>query len=61
MKLAKTTYLLDYVMVSLLTEMSSMQALAYDFSKGKKVDSDRAATLIMEFQLHLLDESAKQG
>ena len=52
----KTTYLLDYVMTSLLTEMSSMERIAYDFSKGKEIDSDRAATLIMEFQLHLLDE-----
>jgi len=56
----KTTYLLDFVMSSLLAEMSTMNRIAYNFSKGKKIDSDEAATLIMEFQLHLIDESSER-
>jgi len=51
--------ILDYIMTSLLTEISCMHQMAHILDKGKKFDSRRAAKFIIEFQLSMLDESIK--
>jgi len=50
----------QFIMTSLLTEISCMHGLAHVLDKGKEFDTDRAAKFIIEFQLPMLDESSTQ-
>ena len=54
-------HILDYVMTSLLAEISCMSQMGIRLDKGKEFDSDKAGRFIMEFQVHLMDESTRQG